>query len=379
MSRAEAKSMAANNPCSFLRVSRAEIGLPHTVGAYDEAVYQQAAANLRYFEHAGYLVREKSPSFYIYRISNETHSQTGIAFAASVEAYNANRIRKHELTRPTKEDDRVRQIEATNAETAPVLLAHKDDSSLAAAISDNTEGSPDLTSHVDGWQHDIWIVSDSARVNQLSNQLNAFDAFYIADGHHRSAAAARVCAARDNEQSLPHHGFLAVSFAASEMRILDYNRVVRDLRDYTADAFLGVLDKDFDVEISGAAVAPKNRGEFGMFLGDSWYTLRLKRTSASGDPVEQLDVRLLYRYLLSPLLDIKDPRTDERIDFIGGSRGTAAVEARVTSGDMAVGFTLCPTPMADLMAVADANRIMPPKSTWFEPKLADGLISLPLD
>ena len=168
MSRAEAKSMAADNPCSFLRVSRAEIGLPQTVGAYDEAVYQQAAANLRDFEHAGYLVREKSPSFYIYRISNETHSQTGIAFAASVEAYNANRIRKHELTRPTKEDDRVRQIEATNAETGPVLLAHKDDSSLAAAISDNTEGSPDLTSQVDGWQHDIWIVGDAGPSHRSS-------------------------------------------------------------------------------------------------------------------------------------------------------------------------------------------------------------------
>lgn len=379
MSRAEAKTLAGANERSFLRISRAEIELSDATDAYAEDVYARAATNLQAFEAAGYLVRDAQPGYYVYRVGNGTHKQTGIAFAASVDAYRENRIRRHELTRPAKESDRVRQIDAINAQTGPVLLAHRDNAALAAAIDAQTQVHPALEAEVDGWRHQVWQIDSTTVITELTNQLNGCGAFYIADGHHRSAAAERVCSRRGGGEALAHHGFLAVSFPASTLRILDYNRVVRDLNGRSPQDFLCALETRFEITPSPVAISPRVRHTYGLYVGQQWFELKLHRKPAADDPVEQLDVRVLDAAVLEPLLGISDPRTDDRIDFIGGSRGTAAIEARVHSGDMTAGFTLCPTLMDDLMAVADAGLIMPPKSTWFEPKLADGLLSLPLD
>lgn len=381
----EARELARDKPCSFLHVSRAEIDLPAASDPYSGEVYATAARNLDALEQSGVLIRDQAATFYVYRMTAGTRVQTGVALSASVTAYLENRIRRHELTRPTKEDDRVRQIDAVDAITGPVLLIYRADPSLAAALAQAAATPADaVVPDLDGVRHEIWVVKGEQAISHIGARLNQLDALYIADGHHRSAAAARIAATRRaanaaHDGSEAYNGFLAVGFPDDEVTILDYNRLVRDLNGQNGTAFLERLARDFDITGSDDSVRPQQARTFGMYLEGRWYTIKPRDLAADPDPVENLDVRILDRLVVAPMLGITDPRTDPRIDFIGGSRGLEALAARVDSGEMAVGFTLFPTSLTELMAVADANLIMPPKSTWFDPKLADGLISLPLN
>ncbi|MFD2232230.1 DUF1015 domain-containing protein [Phaeospirillum tilakii] len=372
----EARALAADNPLSFLHVSKAEIDLAPGTDPHDAAVYAKAGANLRAMIAAGQLVRDPGPRYYVYQLEGDGHVQTGIVGAAAVADYRANRIRRHEVTRPDKEDDRVHQIEACDAQTGPVLLAHPAHPSLAVVTDAARRTAPDAEATTpDGVVHRLWVVSRPSDIAAITRAFQTMRAVYIADGHHRSAAAARVAAARPGAASA--QSFLAVSFPIGEMRILDYNRVVADLGGRDPAGFLAALEPAFTVEPSDGPARPEAAGRFGLYLAGKWYRLGLKEPPPA-DPVARLDVSLLSDRLLEPLLGISDPRRDPRIDFIGGRRGLEALAARVDSG-AAAAFALYPTAMEDLIAVADAGQVMPPKSTWFEPKLADGLVSLLLD
>ncbi len=377
----EARVRAAGKPWSFLHISKPEIDLDRDIDIYSPAVYAKAAENLQKMLDAGVLVRDGKPCYYAYRLTMGEHVQTGLVAAASVADYDSNRIRKHEFTRPDKEDDRVRQIEALNAQTGPVLLAYPSSAEADKLIAAMTAGEPaaDVTAD-DGIRHQIWVLDDAARLDAITRTFDAMPALYIADGHHRSAAASRVAAARHRQgewQSADH--FLAVIYPQQQMKILDYNRVVKDLHGLDEPQLLARLAADFSVEDSPGRVHPARPGEFGMYLAGRWRKLTIKPERIPGDPVDSLDVSLLSEYVLGPLLGIADLRRDKRIDFVGGIRGLAELEKRVDSGEMAVAFALHPTRMDQLMAVADSNQVMPPKSTWFEPKLADGLVSHVLD
>ncbi len=375
LSSAEARSRAEGKPFSFLHVSKAEIDLAPDVNPYDAAVYAKAAENLKRMRKANVLMRDDAPCYYVYRLTWRGHTQTGLACVASLADYASNRIRKHELTTVAKEDDRVRQIEAVNAQTGPVMIAYPDAPAVDALIAGAASGKPEIdVTADDGVRHELWVVSDRAAIDALSRAVDALPAIYIADGHHRSAAAARVAAARKTDGY-----FLSVLFPAREMTILDYNRVVKDLKGRTAAQFLAELGKSFTVEAADAPVRPAAPHEFGMYLDRRWSRLTLRTELIPSDPIGRLPVTMLARNVIEPLLGITDPRTDKRIDFIGGARGLEGLAARVESGEMAVAFALYPTQMADLMAVADAGLIMPPKSTWFEPKLADGMVGHVLD
>ncbi len=380
----EAQALARHKPSSFLHISRPEIGLPAGTDPYSDRVYAKGAANLEHLVHKGILVREEMPSLYVYRMRSGDHAQTGIACVASVRAYEAGRVRKHELTRPDKENDRVRNIDALNAQTGPVLCAYRANETLRTLLAAAANEAPLLD--VDGPQdvrHTIWRVSDVPSVERLEHELNALERLYIADGHHRSAAAARIAEARRKgtgaSPDASYEYFLTVAFAHDEMQILAYNRAVADLNGATPQSFLERVGAAFHVELAEQAPVPDAPGTFGMYLAGRWHVLTLPEGELPNDPVAQLDVSLLQDRINSPLLGIADPRTDPRIDFVGGIRGTAELERLVDSGRAAVAFSLYPTTMEQLMAVADADRLMPPKSTWFEPKLADGLLAHVLD
>ena len=381
LSSAEARERAAGKPWSFLHISKPEIDLAADVDPYTPEVYAKAAENLAAMVTAGVLVRDEKPCYYAYRLTMNGHVQTGLVAAANVTDYDSNRIRKHEFTRPDKEDDRVRQIEATNAQTGPVLLAYPDSATADALIAAATANTPaaDVTAD-DGIRHQIWVIDDAAQIDAITRAFDVMAALYIADGHHRSAAASRVSAARRQEShTLSSDVFLAVIFPQHQMKILDYNRVVKDLHGLEKSTLVTRLAEAFNVTPSPARVHPACAGEFGMYLPGQWYALTIKPALIPADPVASLDVSLLSDHLLGPLLGITDLRRDKRIDFVGGIRGLAELEKRVDSGEMAVAFALHPTRMDQLMAVADSNNVMPPKSTWFEPKLADGLVSHVLD
>jgi uncharacterized protein (DUF1015 family) len=318
----------------------------------------------------------------VYRFTAGDLVQTGVAVAASIAAYDANRVRKHELTRPDKEDDRVRHMEALNAQTGPVLAAYPAAPQLDALLAEIARGEPETDVVADGGvRHSIWPVRDAGAIARIGALFDAMPAIYIADGHHRSAAASRVAANRRRPGADgSHEWFLVVAFPHHELRILDYNRVVRDLGGFTGDELLAKLRAKFEVTASDAPVRPARHGEFGLYAGGRWHRLALRPDlAAPADPVARLDVSLLTDHVLSPLLGIGDLRTDKRVDFVGGGRGLAELEKRVDSGEMAAAFSLFPTRLDDLMAVADAGAVMPPKSTWFEPKLADGLLVQVLD
>lgn len=377
---AEARVLAAGKPWSFLHISKAEIDLPEDTDPYDPSVYAKAAENLQNMIEQGVLMRDEQPCYYVYRLTMGDHRQTGLVAAASVADYDRNRVRKHEFTRPAKEDDRVRQIKALNAQTGPVLLAYPSEAKLDALLEEVTQGEPvyDLTAH-DGIGHTLWVINDRKTTDTISASFDAMPAVYIADGHHRSAAASRV--ARDMGKVDDHMSryFLSVIFPHTQMKILDYNRVVTDLNGLSKGEFLEAVKKHFECAEEPAAVSPRSAGEFGMYLDGQWYRLKIQQVLIPTDPVQRLDVSLLADYLLQPVLGIDDPRTDNRIDFVGGIRGLSELEKRVNSGEMTVAFSMFPTSMNDLMAVADDNQVMPPKSTWFEPKLADGMVSHVLD
>lgn len=377
----EARVRAAGKPWSFLHISKPEIDLPVDTDPYAPAVYAKALENLNKMLQADILHRDSQPSYYAYRIEMGAHTQTGFVAAASVAAYDAGRIKKHEFTRPDKEDDRVRQIDALNAQTGPVLLAYPDSRQADALLSQACAGAPVASVKAeDGIVHTIWVVSDDTLIADITAAFEAMHALYIADGHHRSAAASRIAAARrkgDIEQASDY--FLAVIFPQHQMKIMDYNRVVKDLNGLAADEFLAKIAKTYAVAPACDAVKPSCPGEVGLYLPGRWFRLNIDPKLFVSDPVARLDVSLLSEHLLGPVLGITDLRRDKRIDFVGGIRGLKELEKRVDSGEMAVAFAMHPTRMGDLMAVADAGQVMPPKSTWFEPKLADGLVSHVLD
>ena len=386
LSTEEARERAGTARWSFLHISKAEIDLPPGTDPYSPAVYAKAAENLRDMIAQGVLVRDDSPCLYVYRLAVEDIVQTGVVVAASITDYDTNRIRKHEFTRPDKEDDRVRQIEALHAQTGPVLLAYPDTPQVDAILAGVAQGKPDSdVTAGDGVRHSIWVIRDEKTVGRLVALFDAMPALYIADGHHRSAAASRVAASRRNGN--PGHSgdedynyFLAVALPQHEMCILPYNRAVRDLNGMSREQFLARIGERFDIESSSAAVAPAAARNFGMYLDGSWYKLAVRPEFVrADDPIARLDVSLLADNLLAPLLGVTDPRRDKRIEFIGGIRGLPELERLVDSGQMACAFSMYATSMGDLMAVADAHQVMPPKSTWFEPKLADGLVSHQLD
>ena len=383
LSSAEARQRARGKPWSFLHISKPEIDLDEAIDPYDRAVYAKARENMKRMVKAGVLMRDARPCYYVYRLTWRGHQQSGLAVAASIADYETNRIRKHELTTPVKEDDRVRQIEAVNAQTGPVMTAYPDAPEIDAMLGRASARTPDVdVTADDGVRHEMWVIDDAATIDALTGAFDALPALYIADGHHRSAAAARVAKARNggSDGAESHRYFLAVLFPHHEMTILDYNRVIRDLNDRSPEELIHDLEKRFAVTASDRPVRPTASGEFGMFLVGRWYGLKLQpELVPANDPIGRLPITLLTRNVIEPLFGITDPRTDKRIDFIGGARGLEGLEQRVTSGDMAVAFALYPTQMKDLMAVADAHGIMPPKSTWFEPKLADGMVNHVLD
>jgi uncharacterized protein (DUF1015 family) len=381
LSSAEARERAKGKPWSFLHVSKAEIDLDPAIDPHDGAVYAKSAENFRRLIAAGVLVRDDKPCYYAYRLTWRDRVETGFAAVASIAAYAENRIRRHELTTLAKEDDRVRQIEAVAAQTGPVMLAYRETPGIDALVAAAVVKTPavDVVAD-DGVRHELWAIDDEATIAALTAAVDALPALYIADGHHRSAAALRVAEARGEKDGY----FLAVLLPQQQMTILDYNRALRDLNGLSAEEVIREIGRRYAVEPRPGPVRPARADEVGMVLGGRWYRLALDPGIASeaartGDPVASLPVTLLAANVIEPVFGISDPRRDRRIDFVGGGRGLGELERLVSSGAMAVGFALYPTEMCDLMAVADAGAIMPPKSTWFEPKLADGMVCHMLD
>jgi uncharacterized protein (DUF1015 family) len=378
----EARERAAGKPWSFLHISKPEIDLPPGTDPYDAAVYAKGKENFERMLAEGVLKQDSAPCYYLYRLIMGDHQQTGLVAAASVADYDKGRIRKHEFTRPDKEDDRVRQVDTLSAQTGPVFLTHKHKAAIDELVERATAAAPEIDLVADtGVRHLLWVVRDAADLDLVRRTFDAMDCLYIADGHHRSAAASRVAASR--KAANPRHTgdeaynyFLSVIFPDNQMQILDYNRLIKDLHGNSPAEFLAKLENAFAVEKAAGQVKPGKTGEFGMYLGRQWYKLTIKpELIPHADPVKRLDVSLLQDNLIGPILGISDQRRDKRIDFVGGIRGLSELERRVDSGEMAAAFAFHPTSMAELMAVADAGEVMPPKSTWFEPKLADGLVS----
>ncbi len=387
VSAGEARALAEGNPLSFLHVSRAEIDLPQETNPHADVVYAKAAENFAALKNRAPLVLEKAPSLYVYRLRTGEYAQTGIAGCFSVAEYDADVIRKHERTRRDKEDDRTRHMIELRAQTGPVFLIHGASPEVAAVVARATGAVPagsavrcaetpplcDFTA-VDGVQHTIWRA-DGEDQRELVTAFAAMPALYIADGHHRAASAAR---ARQHFRGSGGEAgewdrFLAIAFPSDQARILPYNRVVKDLGARTPDSLLAALRQQVTVKTGPAT--PERKGDVSMFLTGGWHTIQLGTPPSGAGAAEQLDVSRLQDRVLAPLLGIGDVRTDRRIEFVGGARGTAHLEALVSSGQAAVAFSMYPVSVADLMAISDAGGIMPPKSTWFEPKLRDGLLS----
>ncbi len=381
----EARQMAAGNPISFLHVNKPEIDLPPDTHIYAAEVYARGAENLKRMIEERVLIREESPALYLYRQHMGDHVQTGVVAGASIDEYEADLIKKHEHTRPVKEDDRTRHIDALNANTGPVFLTYKarpDIDRLVARLTDR-EAVYDFVA-ADGIRHVLWVVDEQGERDALVEAFGTVPELYVADGHHRSAAAVRIRRARRDANPSPtgreaYNYFLAVIFPHDQMKILDYNRAVRDLAGRDLPTFQKAVEERFDVA-AAASGRPSRATEFGMYLSGGWHRLTARPgTFPADDPVRGLDVSILQDNLLGPVLGIGDPRSDERIDFVGGIRGLEELERLVDSGKWAVAFALFPTSMEQLFAVADAGKVMPPKSTWFEPKLRSGLIVRPLD
>ncbi len=372
MSSDEARQMAAGNPLSFLHVSKPEIDLPPTTDIYDASVYAKGRENFQKLIADGALKQDAQPCFYLYRQITGNHAQVGLVAAASCEDYLKNIIKKHELTRVDKEDDRVRHIEALNSQTGPVFLTYRAVPNLDLFLTAKLINPPDVDfKSKDGVRHSAWVVSDREDIAAIEETFAQIPFLYIADGHHRSAAAGRVYQSR---QGASHSGqFLAVIFPHNQMQILPYNRVLKDLNGLSPEALLQKLEAVFIINQTGIA-KPVRKHELGFYFRGEWRTLHFRpQFAATNDPMEKLDVTLLQKFVLAPLFGIDDPRTSKRINFVGGIRGTAELEKIVNSGDYACAFSMFPTSIEDLMTIADAGGIMPPKSTWFEPKLRDAM------
>ena len=387
LSSAEAADMASSNPISFLRVVKPEITLTKDVNPYSDEVYAAGKSNLQKLIDDGLMYQDASPCLYLYRqvmnINGKEHVQTGLVAGVSVEEYENGLIKKHEFTRVAKEADRTRHVETLNAQTGPVFLTYRAQRDIDGLVESLSQHKPiyDFTAD-DGIRHTFWVVDDKNHIDQLTNAFLNVPCLYVADGHHRSASACTVGKKRrdanpSHDGSEPYNHFLAVIFPHDQMMILDYNRLLFDLNGLSSDAFLALVEKKFTVEKTEIK-KPDTVHAFGMFLDNQWYRIVAKEgTFNADDPVAGLDVAILQNNLLSPILGIGDPRTDERIDFVGGIRGPEELERRVKS-EGAVAFTVFPTPIEQLMAIADAGEVMPPKSTWFEPKLRSGLVIKPL-
>jgi uncharacterized protein (DUF1015 family) len=370
----EARELADGNPLSFLHVSRAEIDLPAGTDPYGAEVYDRAAANLSMLRRAVPLVVEATPSLYVYRLRMGTHEQVGVAGCYSLDEYDRDLIKKHEHTRPAKEDDRTRHMLALRAQTGPVFVTYRTSPAVDAVVSCTiTNGAivADVAAQ-DDVQHTLWRV-DAGDTADLVAAFGEVPALYIADGHHRAASAARARRTLGSGSAGEWDTVLAVAFPDQQVRVLAYNRVVRDLGRYAPEGFLAALAERMGV--APGAGTPARQGEASMFLSGRWHTLTFADAPPSASAAAQLDVARLHDQVLSPLLDIGDVRTDPRIDFVGGARGTSALEQVVTSGEAAVAFSMYPVSVSDLITISDGGGIMPPKSTWFEPKLRDGLLS----
>jgi uncharacterized protein (DUF1015 family) len=372
MSSEEARQIAAGNPLSFLHVSKPEIDLPPGTDLYAPEVYAKGRENLQRLIAQGALTQDAQPCFYLYRQIMGRHAQAGLVAAASCEEYLSGLIKKHEFTRPDKEDDRVRHIETLNSQTGPVFLTYRATAPMDEFVDRKTAGRPevDITAP-DGVRHTAWTIRDAAEIQFIADQFAKIPTLYIADGHHRSAAAARVYQARKGAGQ--SGGFLAVTFPHNQMQILPYNRVLEDLNGLTPPQLLEKLEDVFTLERDGAP-SPARKHALGLLLQGRWHTLTFRpHLTATREAIEDLDVTLLQKHVLGPIFGIDDPRTSRRIYFVGGIRGTAELERLVNSGEQACAFSMFPTSIEDLMTIADAGGIMPPKSTWFEPKLRDAM------
>ncbi|MGL5258694.1 MAG: DUF1015 domain-containing protein [Lachnospiraceae bacterium] len=377
--RSEAKEIVLKNPLSFLRIDRAESNFPDTVGTYDDCVYEKAKELLNeWIAHENFIQDEKE-AYYIYELEMNGRIQTGLVAVSHIEDYENNRIKKHENTREEKELDRIRHIDICSAQTGPIFLAYRDEDRINDIVAAQKVNSPIFEfSADDGIIHRGWMIDEQEQVKKIKAAFLTISDIYIADGHHRCASAVKV-GRRRHENNKKHKGdesynyFLSVLFPKSQLEILDYNRVVKDLNSYDKESFLSELTKNFKIENMGdVQYKPTVRNTFGMYLENSWYKLTFMNGDKIEDIVESLDVSILQDYILDPILNIKDPKTDNRIDFIGGIRGMEELEKRVKE-DCKVAFSLYPTSMEELFSVADHDLLMPPKSTWFEPKLRSGL------
>ena len=382
----EARELAKDNEHSFLHVVKPEIDLPEDIDLYDEAVYQKAKENFYGMIDKGVLVQDETPHLYVYRQIMNGHEQYGIVGCASADEYNADIIKKHEFTRKKKEDDRTKHVITLNANAGPVFLTYRDNAKIDEMVAKAAAEKPevDFTSE-DGIQHTVWVIKDEDITGNINETFKKdVDLLYVADGHHRSASAARAKSEKIKNDPNPndekeYNYFLAVFFPAKQLKILDYNRVLFTMNGLTKDEFLAKVAEKF--EFTGRVEdRPKSAKEFGMYIDGEWQIIKAKEGTFPGDdPVESLDVAILQNNLLAPILGIGDPRSDENIDFVGGIRGTIELKKRVDSGECSMAFSLFPTSIEQLMSVADAGKVMPPKSTWFEPKLRSGLMTHLLD
>jgi uncharacterized protein (DUF1015 family) len=378
----EAKVEAQGNPASFLHITKSEIALPDNVDIHSQEVYDKAKENLDAFISRNILFRESKPCYYIYQLIMNGRSQTGLVCGSSVDDYENDLIKKHEFTRPEKEQDRINHIKTTGAQTGNVFLAYKNVDVIDTLINDwKNDRSPvyDFVAD-DGIQHSIWTINDENIINRISELFKTeVPATYIADGHHRAASAAKVRKALGDAAMEGADYFLTTLFPSNQLHIMDYNRVVKDLNGLSVDEFIAAIKNKFLVEKISEALSPAQLHEFGMYINKQWYKLIAKENTFTTDPIGILDISILSNNILDPLLNIKDQRTDKRIDFVGGIRGLSELEKRVNSGEMSVAFSLHPVTIQQLFDIADSGNVMPPKSTWFEPKLRDGLLTHLID
>ena len=391
VSRAEAREIAKGNPYSFLHINKPDIDLADDIDAHDPLVYQTGRSNLDEFLNSGVLVKDEVESFYLYRQIMGDHEQLGLVAIASVDAYDNGYIKIHEYTRPDKEEDRVKHMVELGAQVGPVFLTYKENSTLTRLMSKVTENNPEYN-FIDECdvRHTFWAIQNREQIESIESTFEEVKSLYVADGHHRSAAAARARESykngnKEHTGSESYNYFLVVIFPHSQMKILDYNRVLKDLNGMSAEQFISAIETDFIVEevISENDAKPSRPLEFGLYIEGSWYRLTLRSeiesTIRKDNPVAGLDVSILQNHILSPILEIHDQRIDKRIDFVGGIKGLTALKDRVTRDGWVAGIALYPTSIESLMEVADAGEVMPPKSTWFEPKLKSGLVSHLLD
>ena len=379
----EARAEAGDNEMSLYHIIKPEIDFPEGTSEYDPRVYEKAAENFQKFQDKGWLVQDKEDHYYIYAQTMNGKTQYGLVVGAYVDDYMNGTIKKHELTRRDKEEDRMKHVRVNNANIEPVFFAYPDNEVLNTLIMRYAQTEPeyDFIAPIDGFRHQFWVISDAADIQTITDEFGKMKALYIADGHHRSAAAALV-GAEKQKQNPNHKGdeeynyFMAVCFQASQLTILDYNRVVKDLNGLTSEQFLEALSKNFVVEKKGADIyKPARLHEFSLYLDGEWYSLTAKEgTYDNNDPIGVLDVDISSRLILQEILNIGDLRSSKRIDFVGGLRGLGELKRRVDSGEMRMALALYPVSMQQIMDIADSGKIMPPKATWFEPKLRSGLV-----